>query len=136
MCSVMMPRCGAQPDLRRKGKRPAAKRGTIPIRLADSLGQAAVAGFPSPGHLAGAIKRHYLPPGRRWEILSMTGWRTALPLGAAFFCALSAFFVVPRGFEAQSLLLAQDDPTLLANYALDRSFDAAVADREIRSALA
>ena len=66
----------------------------------------------------------------------MTGWRTALPLGAAFFCALTALFVVPRGFEAQSLLLAQDDPTLLANYSLDRSFDAVVADREIRSALA
>src|SRR3954453_654788 len=66
----------------------------------------------------------------------MTGWRTALPLGAAFFCALTAFFVVPSGFEAQSLLLAQDDPALLANYALDRSFDAAVADGEIRSALA
>ena len=66
----------------------------------------------------------------------MTGWRTALPLGAAFFCALTAFFVVPRGFEAQSLLLAQDDPMLLADYSLDRSFDAVVADREIRSALA
>jgi hypothetical protein len=66
----------------------------------------------------------------------MTGWRTALPLGAAFFCALTAFFVLPRGFEAQSLLLAQDDPAMLANYSLDRSFDAAVADREIRSALA
>ena len=52
----------------------------------------------------------------------MTGWRTALSLGAAFFCALTAFFVVPRGFEAQSLLLAQDDPALLANHALDRSF--------------
>jgi hypothetical protein len=66
----------------------------------------------------------------------MIGWRTALPLGAAFFCAVTAFFVVPRGFEAQSLLLAQDDPGLLADHALDRSFDAAAADREIRSALA
>jgi hypothetical protein len=66
----------------------------------------------------------------------MTGWRTALPLGAAFFCAFAAFVVVPRGFEAQSLLLAQNDPALLADYALDRSFDAAVAAREIEAALA
>jgi hypothetical protein len=66
----------------------------------------------------------------------MTGWRIALPLGAALICALAAVTVVPRAFEAESLLSAQDDPALLADYALDRSFDAAVAAREIQSALA
>jgi hypothetical protein len=66
----------------------------------------------------------------------MTGWRIALPLGAAFVCALAAVTIVPRAFEAESLLSAQDDPALLADYALDRSFDAAVAAREIQSALA
>jgi hypothetical protein len=65
----------------------------------------------------------------------MTGSRIALPLGVAFACALAALTVVPRGFEANSLLVAQDDPEKLAERMLDRAFNTAVADREIKAAL-
>jgi hypothetical protein len=66
----------------------------------------------------------------------MAGLRIALPLGLACACALAAYLVVPRGFEAGSLLIAQDNPAALADHLLDRSFDAAVARREIEAALA
>jgi hypothetical protein len=66
----------------------------------------------------------------------MTGSRIVLPLGLAVVCALAALTVVPRGLEAVSLLSVQDDPVLLADHALDRSFDGATAAREIQSALA
>ena len=65
----------------------------------------------------------------------MNGSRIALPLGVAFACALTALTVVPRGFEANSLLLSQDDPEKLAEHMLDRAFNAAVAQREIETAL-
>ena len=66
----------------------------------------------------------------------MNGSRIALPLGAAFACAIAALAVVPRGIEAETLLMAQDDPVRLADHALDRSFNADVAAREIEAALA
>jgi hypothetical protein len=69
-------------------------------------------------------------------MLLMTGSRIVLPLGLAVVCALAALTVVPRGLEAVSLLSVQDDPVLLADHALDRSFDGATAAREIQSALA
>ena len=65
----------------------------------------------------------------------MHGSRIALPLGAAFACAIAALTVVPRGIEAETLLMAQDDPVRLADHALDRSFNADVAHREIEAAL-
>ena len=65
----------------------------------------------------------------------MDGSRIALPLGAAFACAIAALAVVPRGIEAETLLAAQDDPVRLADHALDRSFNADVARREIEAAL-
>ena len=65
----------------------------------------------------------------------MHGSRIALPLGAAFACAIAALTVVPRGIEAETLLTAQDDPVRLADHALDRSFNADVARREIEAAL-
>lgn len=65
----------------------------------------------------------------------MTGSRIALPLGFAFAFALAALTIVPRGFDAKSLLSAQDDPAKLAEHVLDRSFNAAVAKREIEAAL-
>ncbi len=65
----------------------------------------------------------------------MHGSRIALPLGAAFACAVAALTVVPRGIEAETLLMAQDDPVRLADHALDRSFNADVAGREIEAAL-
>jgi hypothetical protein len=66
----------------------------------------------------------------------MTGSRIALPLAVAVACALGALTVLPRGFEAKSLLAAQDDPVQLAEHLLDRRFDAAAARREIEAALA
>jgi hypothetical protein len=66
----------------------------------------------------------------------LIGWRIALPLGLAAACALAAPIVVPRGIAAGTLLAAQDDPVRLADHALDRAFDATVAAREIRAALA
>lgn len=66
----------------------------------------------------------------------MTGLRLVLPLAAALAFAFGAAVVVPRGLEAQALLLAQDDPAQLAGLMLDRSFGPEVAAREIESALA
>jgi hypothetical protein len=66
----------------------------------------------------------------------MTASRIALPLGIAVACALAALTAVPRALDSHVLLTAQDDPVLLTDHALDRSFDAAVATREIQSALA
>jgi hypothetical protein len=43
---------------------------------------------------------------------------------------------LPRAIEAEALLTAQDDPVLLADRALDRVFNAEVANREIEAALA
>lgn len=68
-------------------------------------------------------------PGRRH------GLRIALPLGAAVACMLVAWTVVPRGFDAGTLLMAQDDPVRIADRALDQSFNAEVAQREIDAAL-
>src|SRR5262245_49060675 len=65
----------------------------------------------------------------------MHGSRIALPLGAVVACAIAALTVVPRGIEAETLLRVQDDPVLLADHALDRSFNADVARREIEAAL-
>ena len=66
----------------------------------------------------------------------MTGSRIALSLGAAVALAIAALAIVPRGIEADALLTAQDDPVALADHAIARSFDAAVAAREINAALA
>jgi hypothetical protein len=66
----------------------------------------------------------------------MTGPRLALSLGIAVFLAIAALTFGPRGFEAQSFLIAQDDPSELVERRLDRAFTAAVAAREIRAALA
>jgi hypothetical protein len=66
----------------------------------------------------------------------MTGPRIALSLGMLIACAIAMLAIGPRGFEAQSLLVAQDDPVELADRQLDRSFKPTVAVREIRAALA
>ncbi len=65
----------------------------------------------------------------------MRGPRIALPLAAAFACAIAALAIVPAGIEAGMQLRAQDDPVRIADRALDRSFDAAAASREIEAAL-
>ena len=66
----------------------------------------------------------------------MTRPRIAVPLGLAVALAITGLAAAPRVFEAQRLLAAQDDPAALADYAVARSFNAAVAQREIGSALA
>jgi hypothetical protein len=62
--------------------------------------------------------------------------RIALPLALAVASAITALAVAPRAFEAHVLLAAQDDPVALADHAVARAFDAAVAAREIDAALA
>ena len=59
-----------------------------------------------------------------------------LSLGAAACLALAATMSVPDGIHAGRTIAAVDDPVRLSELALDRSFDAAVAAREIEAALA
>jgi len=62
--------------------------------------------------------------------------RLALALLAAALLAAAAAYVVPRGLEAAVLLAIEDDPARLAARALDKTFNADVATREINAALA
>lgn len=59
--------------------------------------------------------------------------RLCIVVGILFTTAAVAF--VPCGLDAQAWLAAQDDPAALADRALDRSFNTAVANREIETAL-
>jgi len=61
--------------------------------------------------------------------------RVASPLGFAFVCLLIGLLTVPAGLEAGMLVAARDDAPAVAEHMLDRSFDFAVAKREIESAL-
>ena len=70
--------------------------------------------------------------GRRHDV---NGPRFGSPLAWAVACAIVALLTVPAGLEAGTLLSLQDDPPALADHMLDLSFDAAVAKREIESAL-
>jgi hypothetical protein len=65
----------------------------------------------------------------------VTAARIALPLALAVASAGAALAVAPRAFEAHVLLAAKDDPVALADHAVARSFDPAVAAREIDAAL-
>jgi hypothetical protein len=60
--------------------------------------------------------------------------RLSLLLVAAL--AIATWLVVPQGIAAARWLAAQDDPVALTDLALDQSFHAAVAGREIEAALA
>jgi len=66
----------------------------------------------------------------------MAGARIALPLCLAVSVAIAALAVLPRGWEAHSLIAAQDDPVALADHAVSRALNAKVAEREINAALA
>lgn len=66
----------------------------------------------------------------------MSRFRIALSLLLAALLAVAASYVVPRGIEAEELLAVQDDPARIADRELDRTFNAALAEREIESALA
>jgi hypothetical protein len=65
----------------------------------------------------------------------MTGARIAVPLGLAVAFAIAALAILPRAFEAQSLLSISDDPAALSDRAVAQSFNAEVAAREIGAAL-
>jgi hypothetical protein len=58
-----------------------------------------------------------------------------LALVLAIGCAAAVHRLAPRAIEASTLLAAQDDPVALADRALDKVFDAALAEREIDAAL-
>lgn len=65
----------------------------------------------------------------------MSWFRIFLSLTAAAIFAGLAVYAVPRGLEARSLIAIEDDPVQIADRALDKSFDAARAQKEIESAL-
>ena len=54
----------------------------------------------------------------------MTGARIALPLALAVALGVAALTIAPGGFEAESLLAAQDDPAALADRAIAHSIEA------------
>jgi hypothetical protein len=66
----------------------------------------------------------------------MLGWNIALGLVLAAALAIAGAWTLPRAIEAGRTLAAHDDPAQLTDRALARGFDAAVAEREIRAALA
>lgn len=56
-------------------------------------------------------------------------------LAFVLLAALAAYFV-PRGLEARALIAIEDDPVRIAERAIDKKFNAEVAEREINAALA
>ena len=66
----------------------------------------------------------------------MSRFRIALSLIVAIALAVAAGYVVPRGIEAEALLALHDDPARITDRELDRTFNAALAGREIAAALA
>ncbi|MFN3350850.1 hypothetical protein [Pseudorhodoplanes sp.] len=78
--------------------------------------------MPTPQPLAGPMRRGLL--------------RMRLLMIAAGICGIAALMLLPRAVESAWLLLVQDDPVLLADRQLARSFDSAAAAREIEEALA
>jgi len=75
------------------------------------------------------------PPEVQEEMLTR---RTRLgpALLAVALLAAAAAYVVPRGWDAQALLSIENDPVEIAQRALDDTFNAGVAQREIEAALA
>ena len=71
---------------------------------------------------------------RRWNGRTSATAAAATVLALAV-CAAAATVLLPRGLELQALMAIKDDPTAIAERALDGRFDAAVANREIAAAL-
>jgi len=65
----------------------------------------------------------------------LTRLAITLSLGVAACLALGAGVSMPGGVDAARTIAAADDPVRLSELALDKSFDAAVATREIEQAL-
>jgi len=66
----------------------------------------------------------------------MLRWNIALGFVLAAALAIAGAWTLPRAVEAGRTLAAHDDPAQLADLALACGFDTAVAEREIRAALA
>ena len=66
----------------------------------------------------------------------LTRLAITVSLGTAALLALAAITSVPQGVGAARAFAAADDPARIADLALDRTFDATVATREIEEALA
>ncbi len=77
----------------------------------------------------------FAPPELR-EVRQPRGPSIGLTLLAAAALCLLAVFMVPRGLDAQAQLALSDDPTRIAERAVDEKFNADVATREIDQALA
>ena len=79
---------------------------------------------------------HGLAPPEVQEEMVTRRTRLGPALLAAALLAAAAGYVVPRGLDAQALLSIENDPVEIAQRALDDSFNAGVAQREIEAALA
>jgi hypothetical protein len=80
-----------------------------------------------------------LPPAKPIDDAPVGSGRRVRLVPALLACAVltaGAAYAVPRGLEAQHLFAIEDDPVAIADRALDRTFDAEVAAREIDAALA
>src|SRR5436190_8729113 len=93
--------------------------------------------------VAPRFRRAAVPPQSlpRWGALRLgidllTRLAITLSLGAAACLALVAGVSMPEGLYAARMIAAANDPVRLSELALDKSFDAAVATREIEAALA
>jgi hypothetical protein len=62
--------------------------------------------------------------------------RIVYPMMAAIVAALAILVLLPRGFEAGWLLVAQDEPAMIADRAVEAQLTPEVANREIEAALA
>ncbi|HKD30616.1 MAG TPA: hypothetical protein VKC66_32505 [Xanthobacteraceae bacterium] len=61
--------------------------------------------------------------------------RIILPLAALALCATASYAVLPRAHDSYALLVAQDEPAMLADIAVDKALSAPVARSEIENAL-
>jgi len=77
-----------------------------------------------------------LAPPEMQEEMFTRRTRLGPALLAAALLAAAAGYVVPRGLDAQALLSIENDPVEIALRALDDTFNAGVAQREIEAALA
>src|SRR5262249_27771152 len=66
----------------------------------------------------------------------MAPLRMALPVAFACVCAAVAVVILPGVMDASALLFGQDDPVVLTEIGLARTFDSETAKREIEAALA
>jgi hypothetical protein len=66
----------------------------------------------------------------------MSMGRVTLPIAVVVLSALAVWALLPRGLEAGWLLVAQDEPAMIADREVGNQLSIAVAEREIENALA